>query len=127
MQEIAPAWAAQKRELRAILSRASQIWRTAAQSCETEDAMWSRYLPILEACRDVLSHAPLHPDEALKLTTERRLNTSLERLAGALKISLFGGNLGELEGFLVTDLVRERRRRAGLNRYLRAKRKRRKR
>lgn len=118
-----------KRQLRALLAIAASYWQQGADAsgAETPDAMWNRYLPILLACREVVASSPLHPDEARKLTSERRLNKALERLAGALKTALFGGDLGELEGWFVSEAVRERRRRLGLNRYNRAKAKARKR
>lgn len=115
-----------KRQLRALLDQVQAYWQAAAAQAD-QDGLWPRYLPLLEACKDILFYAPLHPNEARQLTSERRLDKALERLASALKIALFEAELGELDSYLVDQLTRDRRRRAGLNRYLRAKQARRKR
>lgn len=109
-----------KRLLRTILDAVEKDWQEATAGAG-DDSAWKQYLPLLKACKSVLEHAPLHPNEAKQINPQRRLDHALERLATTLKETLFGGAFSELEGYVMDDLTKERRRQQGLSRYKRAK------
>jgi hypothetical protein len=106
-----------KHAFRALMPMFAHYWHEARTS-EGTNPRWPDYERVLRACQDVLYYAPMHPNEARQVNAEARLTRSLERLATALA-ETFPGGLEELEGYIVTDAVREMRRARGLARYRR--------
>lgn len=108
-----------KHAFRALLPVFAHFWHE-ARTTESTNPLWPDYERVLRACQDVLFYAPMHPNEAKQVNAEARLTRSLERLATALA-EVFPGGLEELEGYIVTDAVREMRRARGLARCRRRK------
>lgn len=117
LKELTPYVA--KKAFRGLLPMFAHFWRQ-ARTTEGSNPLWPDYERILRACQDVLYHAPMHPNEAKQVNAEARLTRSLERLATALA-EVFPAGLEALEGYIVTDFVREMRRARGLARYRRRK------
>lgn len=110
-----------KRFFRGVLPVFARYWYDARESAPPDSLnalYWPDYVRVLRACQDVLDRAPMHPNEAKQCNIETRYNYALERLATALS-EVFDGRLQELEGYIVTDQVREMRRQEGLRRYRR--------
>lgn len=103
-----------KLAFRALLPIFAEFWQQACDQAPA-DSRWPAYFALLRACQDVLSRAPLHPNEARQINVERRYERSLERLATTLA-QLFPNGFLELESYVVTDEVRAWRRAAGLAR-----------
>lgn len=116
---------AAKRLFRLLLPLFAGYWQEARATAGDESG-WKAYASILRACQDVLDHAPMHPNEAKQVNVQRRLGRALERLATTFSQVLPGG-CRDLESYVIDERTRKRRRSAGLNRYLRAKQKRRQR
>lgn len=120
-QEMKPYMA--KLAFRALLPVFASYWsdaREAAIPDSLDAATWPDYERLLLACQDILSHAPMHPNEAKTVHIEPKFVRSLERLATTLA-AIFPNGFMELETYVVTDQVREWRRTRGLARYRRAK------
>lgn len=104
-----------KQQLLARLAEVERYWQEGVVRAEAGSA-WSEYARLLNACKDVIEHAPLHPNEVRQIDDPvPRIDYALERLATTLATILPGG-LHELEYFLVDDAARERRRQAALTR-----------
>lgn len=114
-----------RRMFRALLLLFAGYWREAEEELANE-TLRKDYFTILRACQDILSAAPMHPQEARATNIGRRYDRALERLATALNQALPGG-VAELDYYIVDDVLRERRRQQGLARYRQAKKRQRKR
>lgn len=112
-----------KLAFRALLPLFARFWSDARANAPEDSlnaAIWPGYERLLRACQDILSHAPMHPNEA-KQNVEPRYVRSLERLATMLA-SLFPHGFAELETYVIADEVQEWRRSHGVvRRHRRAK------
>lgn len=115
-----------KRQFRALLPLFAGYWQEATHTRETADSAWIEYVTLLRACQSILNHAPMHPNEAKQVNAEHRLEHTLEILATALH-TILPTSLRELDYYIIDEAVQERRQQQGLNRYMRAKAKQRKR
>ncbi len=106
--------------LRSLLPVLAGYWQGASY-IRPGDAAWTEYVTLLRACQQVLDHAPMHPNEAVQVNAERRLERALEALATALH-TIFPASLQELDYYIMDDVALERRRQTNVKRVKRMKR-----
>ena len=110
-----------KRLFRSLLPIFAGYWHEASHARPEEgDSAWMEYVTLLRACQHILDHAPMHPNEAVQVNAERRLERALETLATALH-TILPTSLRELDYYIIDEAVQERRRQQGFNRYNRTK------
>lgn len=101
-----------KHTYRALLPVFAHIWsqaREAALPDSLNAALWPGYERVLRACQDVLSDAPMHPNECRQANIETRYDRAIERLVTTL-VEIFPGGMKELESYIATDALRAKRR-----------------
>jgi hypothetical protein len=96
----------------ALLPIFAEHWSQARETALPDSlnaALWPDYERVLRACQEVLSSAPMHPNECKQFDIEAHFTRAVERLATTLA-SVLPGGLEELKEHLITDEIREMRR-----------------
>lgn len=99
---------------RSLLPILAGYWQEASYG-RAGDSAWTEYVTLLQACQQILDHAPLHPNEAAQVNAERRLERALEVLATALH-TILPTSLQELDYYIMDDEALERREQTGVKR-----------